>query len=73
LTASRTRWLPAFWHIPAPHPAPAATRDARWRQDLHYLARERSRLRVDAFHSISQAEFARAVADSDYVLSSAEE
>jgi hypothetical protein len=68
LVASRTRWLPAFWRIPAPHPAPEATRDARWRQDLRYLARELPRLHVNAFHSVSQAEFARAVAELDAAI-----
>lgn len=68
LAASRTRWLPSFWRIPAPHPAPAATRETRWRQDLRYLAGELPRLHVNAFHHISEAAFMRAVADLDVAI-----
>jgi hypothetical protein len=38
-------------------PHPAETREARWRQDLGYLASELPRLHKNAFHAISNAAF----------------
>ncbi len=62
--ARRTRWLPAFYRVPAVPPRAAADRDARWQQDLDYLEHELPRLHVDPFHRVSQAEFARLVAEA---------
>lgn len=42
---------------PTPPPAPAASRDERWRQDLDYLAVNLARLHGNAFHSTPRAEF----------------
>lgn len=61
--AKQTRLLPAFWRIPAAPPRAAADRDARWQQDLDYLARELPRLHVAPFHSVSPADFEQAIAD----------
>jgi hypothetical protein len=36
---------------PLPYPRPAATRDARWQQDVRYLGSELARLHVNAFHT----------------------
>ncbi len=42
---------------PGPHPAPADTRDARWRQDLGYLAENLAELHPKPFRSLCRAEF----------------
>lgn len=42
---------------PAPYPAPAATRDQRWQQDIDYLAQELPRLHGNAFHTMSKTDF----------------
>lgn len=42
---------------PAAPPAPAATRQGRWKQDLTYLKTELPRLHANAFHHISQADW----------------
>lgn len=47
-------WFP----IPGRAPTAAATRDARWKQDLDYLARELPRLHGNAFHTTTAARFA---------------
>lgn len=60
----RTALLPVTMRQPNPPPFLAARgRDARWRQDLKYLARELPRLHVDAFHDISQNDFRLLVND----------
>jgi len=48
---------------PSKPPAPAATRDGRWVQDIEYYAQNIPRLHVDAFHHTSQARFERAVSE----------
>jgi hypothetical protein len=60
----RTGLLPATLRQPNPPPFLLARgRDARWRQDLNYLAREVPRLHVDAFHNISRDQFRLYVSD----------
>lgn len=46
----------------APPPPPAESRDARWRQDVEYLARELPRLHANAFHAISRDSFQQTIA-----------
>src|SRR5262245_8778446 len=50
---------------PSAPPAPAETRDARWRQDLHYLASELPRLHGNLFHTLDRGAFTAAVAHLD--------
>ena len=58
-----TKLLPANLRQPNPPPfLKARSRDARWQQDVQYLANELPRLHVDAFHSITRAEFQAQVA-----------
>lgn len=42
---------------PAPYPAPAATRDGRWAQDLDCLATQLVYLHAGAFHTVSRERF----------------
>ncbi len=62
IAVAASRVLPPSVLEPAPFPTPAATRDARWRQDLDYFAAEVTRLHHNAFRSISRREFEAAVA-----------
>ncbi|MBN1875481.1 MAG: hypothetical protein JXA33_14720 [Anaerolineae bacterium] len=59
--ASRTMIFPAYLRMVAPFPPSAQTRDARWQQDVQYLAEQLSRLHVDAFHGVSQEVFEQAI------------
>jgi len=45
---------------PRPAPAPAETRDARWQQDLQYLASELPALHGNLFHTLDRGAFAAA-------------
>lgn len=47
-----------------------ATRVERWRQDLRYMATELPRRHKNAFHSVSRAQFERAVAELDKAIPS---
>jgi hypothetical protein len=51
--------------LPASPPVPAAERDERWRQDLHYLVSELPRLHVNAYHAVSKPAFEAAAAELD--------
>ena len=42
---------------PTRAPVPAATREGRWRQDLHYLATNLRRLHADLFFNTKPDEF----------------
>ena len=54
----RTAFVPVALRQPNPPPfLLARNRDNRWQQDLTYLARELPRLHIDAFHTISRADF----------------
>lgn len=57
LAASHTRLFPSFFRIPAPFPPAAKNSEARWQQDVTYLARELPRLHVNAFHTLSADAF----------------
>jgi hypothetical protein len=46
-----------FLPEPAPHPTPAATRDARWQQDIDYLASQLPALHRNAFFSVERTVF----------------
>jgi hypothetical protein len=51
-------------------PVDTTIRDARWREDLAYLARELPRLHVNAFHSVDQVTFEEAVQQLDAAIPS---
>jgi hypothetical protein len=68
LAASQTALMPAYFRMPAPPARQPKTRDERWRQDVQYLSSQLSRLHVDAFHTVSQAEFEGAVAQLDAAI-----
>jgi hypothetical protein len=48
---------------PAPHPAPASTRDGRWQQDVEYLGSQLPYLHVDPYFKVSETDFQRSVTD----------
>lgn len=63
LLLPRTKLLPATLRQPNPPPfLKGRTRDARWQQDVKYLANELPRLHVNAFHTLSRTEFQAQVA-----------
>lgn len=62
---SQTALLPAFFRQPRPVLAHAEGRDARWRQDLRYLATQLPRLHADAFFHIPEEDWRTAVAGLD--------
>lgn len=47
---------------PAPHPAPADTRDGRWVQDIEYLSSQLAALHPNAFHTTPRETFDAATA-----------
>lgn len=48
---------------PASYPTPAETRDAKWQQDLDYLATELPRLHGNLFFKMSEADFTRQIGE----------
>lgn len=66
----RTSILPVTMRQPNPPPFLAARgRDARWQQDLAYLATELPRLHVDAFHTLPKTAFDLQVAELNATIS----
>lgn len=65
LGLSQTSVLPATFRLPNPAISSAATRDERWREDLHYLASQLTRLHANAFFTVSRSEFDHAVNELD--------
>lgn len=62
---SRVPWMWQRTFVqPTDPPAPAATRDERWRQDLAYLRDNLVRLHGDAFHTVSRERFEAAFVDA---------
>ena len=62
LALTQTKVLPAFLRLPHPVLVRATERDARWRQDLHYLSTQFPRLHANAFFRISEEEWRAVVA-----------
>jgi hypothetical protein len=64
-----TKWLPAPFRVVSPPPFLAARdRNARWQQDLGFLAKELPRLHVNAFHTTSKNDFEMRVAELDTAI-----
>lgn len=64
LTAHHFRGAPE----PSRPPPPADTRDARWRQDLSYLAAELPRMHGNLFHALKREDFEAAVRDLEAAI-----
>lgn len=61
-------FLPAHGFAKTPQSSEARTRAERWRQDLRYLAAELPSRHKNAFHTVSRAQFRRAVAALDRAI-----